>query len=486
VKVTSQESRSREALAALAVDLDGTLIRGDVLWESVVLLARTRPHLLLLLPLWLLHGKAYFKAGIAKLAAPDPAGLPYREEVIFFVRSERRRGRRVVLATATHEVAAQRIANHLDLFDEVLATSDDQNLSGKTKAASLQARCGDRGFDYVGDSLVDLPVFRAARRSILVSPGIGLRRRAGDLGNVDRVLGQRRLSGRTLLQAIRVHQWSKNLLLGTALVASHRFTDLRALTHLAIAFVAFSLAASAVYVTNDLLDLESDRKHPKKRLRPLASGELTIPAGLALVAACLGGSIALSLALLPRSFQLWLLVYWVVTSWYSLDLKRRLLLDVIALAGLYTVRILAGGAAVSVIVSQWLLAFSMFIFMSLAFAKRYVEAVGTQSDPNGKLAGRGYWSSDADLIRVVGPASGLMSVLVLALYINSPDVRLLYSRPEALWLLCPLLIYWITRVWFLAHRGLLHEDPVLFALRDWRSYGVAAAGLAVSLAAVAH
>jgi 4-hydroxybenzoate polyprenyltransferase len=287
----------------------------------------------------------------------------------------------------------------------------------------------------------------------------------------------------TLLRAIRVHQWTKNLLLGTALVAGHRFGDASAYFHLIIAFFSFSFAASAVYLINDLLDLQSDRKHPTKRLRPLACGMISIPVGIAVALICLAASIALSLWALPTPFQLWLFVYLFVASLYSFDLKRRLLLDVIALAGLYSIRILAGGAAVNVVVSRWLLAFSMFIFMSLAFAKRYVEAVGTNTDPGRKLAGRGYWSSDADLIRVVGPANGLMAVLVLTLYINSPDVRTLYNRPDVLWLLCPLLIYWVTRIWFLAHRGMLNEDPVLFALKDWRSYAVAAACALVMLAA---
>lgn len=287
----------------------------------------------------------------------------------------------------------------------------------------------------------------------------------------------------TLVRAMRVHQWTKNLLLGTALVAAHRFGEASAYLHLIIAFFSFSFAASAVYLINDLLDLQSDRKHPKKRLRPLASGMMSIPAGIAVALICLATSIALSLWALPTAFQLWLLVYLFVTSLYSLELKRRALLDVISLAGLYSIRILAGGAAVNVVVSRWLLAFSMFIFMSLAFAKRYVEAVGTNAEPERKLAGRGYWSSDADLIRVVGPANGLVAVLVLTLYINSPDVRILYARPDGLWLLCPLLIYWITRVWLLAHRGLLNEDPVLFALKDWRSYAIAAACAVVMLAA---
>ncbi len=423
------------AAPVLCVDLDGTLIRGDILWESILALICLRPWFLLYLLFWLRRGRAHLKRRLAELAPPEPETLPYRDEVLRYVRSARARGRRVILATATHQLAAQRIACHLDLFDEVLATSADRNLSGENKLAALRERCGD-GFDYIGDSRKDLPIFKAARRSVLVDPSPGLLRRATTVGNVESVLSERRDFIRTALSSMRVHQWTKNLLLGTALVAGHRFGNASAYGRLAAAFLSFSFAASAVYLINDLLDIQSDRKHQAKRLRPLASGRLAIPTGAALAAVCLAFSIALSVLTLPVSFRFWLGVYLFVTMCYSLDLKRRLLLDVISLAGLYTIRILAGGAAVNVVVSRWLLAFSMFIFMSLALAKRYVEAAAAP-DSSTKLAGRGYWPSDADLIRVVGPANGV-TVLVLALYINGPDVQPFYRRPDALWLLCPL------------------------------------------------
>ena len=465
----------------LCVDLDGTLIRGDVLWESVLLLIRYRPALLLWLLPWLCRGKANLKTRLAELVMPDPETLPYRTEVMRYVKSEKANGRRVVLATATHQLAAARIASHLALFDEVVATSADRNLSGAKKLAALRERYSG-GFDYIGNSRQDLPLFQAARRSMLVEPRPRVLSQAIAFGNVERVFADQRGFLGAALSAMRPHQWTKNLLLGTVLVVGHRIGEVASYGRLALAFLSFSFAASAVYLINDLLDIPSDRKHRTKRQRPIASGRLGIPSTLVLAIVCLAISIASSVLTLPVAFSFWLTVYLLVTMLYTLDLKRRLLLDVISLAGLYTIRIMAGGAAVGVVVSRWLLAFSMFIFMSLAFAKRYIEATRTPASSD-KLEGRGYWSSDADLIRIVGPALGLMAVLVLALYINSPDVRLLYKRPDVLWLLCPLLIYWITRVWFLAHRALIDDDPVLFAIRDWRSYAIAAASGIVMFAA---
>lgn len=470
-----------DADPVLCVDLDGTLIRGDVLWESALLLIRQRSVLVLWLLPWLCRGRAYLKRRLAELVMPDPETLPYRTEVIGYVQSEKAKGRRVVLATATHQLAAARIASHLGLFDDVVTTSSDRNLSGARKLAALQERYR-AGFDYIGNSRIDLPVFQSARRSMLVDPPPKCtvpRRRVRKFREsfLRKTRGPPRRVNCDAAASVGQRSAARNGPGGGP--SNQRANQLWAPL---LAFVSFSLAASAIYVINDLLDIPSNRKHRTKRQRPVASGQLAIPSAVVLAIACLTISAALSVLTLPLAFSFWLAVYLLVTILYTLDLKRRLLVDVISLAGLYTIRILAGGAAASISISRWLLAFSMFIFMSLAFAKRYIEAAATPTS-NDKLEGRGYWSSDADLIHIVGPALGLMSVLVMALYINSPDVRLLYKRPDVLWLLCPLLIYWITRVWFLAHRALIDDDPVLFAIRDWRSYAVVAAAGMVMLAA---
>lgn len=291
-----------------------------------------------------------------------------------------------------------------------------------------------------------------------------------------------------LLRALRPHQWAKNVLLVLPLVAAHRVGDVGAWVTVGVAFVALSMIASGTYLVNDLMDLPADRKHPQKRHRPLASGALPLNvAGIAAGMLVLGG-LMLGLAALPLPAVLWLMAYTALTIAYSMELKRRCLVDVITLAGLYTLRILLGAAAVGVMVSHWLLAFSMFLFISLAFAKRYIEAAamadtGDGDARPGKLARRGYMWCDADMIRTVGPVNGYLAVLVIALYINNPDVNALYSSPFLLWLVCPLLFYWISRIWFLAHRGQLHHDPVLFALRDPHSYAVGLASAGIILAA---
>jgi 4-hydroxybenzoate polyprenyltransferase/phosphoserine phosphatase len=466
-----------ERPVALCVDLDGTLIRTDLLWESVIQLWRRPVVALRAVSVLLLHGKAAVKKVLAEAVMIDPAVLPYRDDVLEFVRLEHAKGRDLVLATATHRILAERVASHLGVFCRVFATEDGTNLSGAAKQAALEAAYGKRGFDYVGDNEKDLPVLSAARQALLVDPSHTLLRKASAVGNVSRVFADNRAFLKVIARALRLHQWAKNILLGVPLVVAHRVTDPEAWTSVAVAFIGFSLVASATYLVNDLLDLQSDRRHAQKRFRPLASGQLSIRAGLALaiLLGCLG--FGLSTAFLPPVFLACLLTYVALTLGYSFYLKRRLLVDILALAVLYTLRILAGGAAIGTVVSEWLSMFSLFIFLSLAFLKRAIELEG--SERTVKVAGRGYSHIDLETVRVMGASSGLMSVLVFSLYISSPAVSGLYRSPQVLWLMCPLLIYWIARMWFLAARGEVNHDPIVFALLDWRSYFAGALGLAI-------
>ena len=461
-----------DAKPPLVVDLDQTLIRTDILWESVTQLWR-RPGIgLRALAALVIRGKAEFKTVLAEHIRIEPELLPYREDVLDFVRAQRQVGRKVILATATHRSFAQPIADYLGVFDEVFATQDHVNLSGKQKQAKLEAAFGKQGFDYIGDHFRDLPVFSSARQAILVSPSRALRRKAVAIANVTREFSEKRQMWKTVSRAMRIHQWTKNALLAVPLLAAHRIFDPAAWTGVLIAFVCLSLVASATYLLNDLVDLRSDRLHPKKRFRPLASGLLTIQGGMSL-AICLGLlGFCVSFALLPATFTTYVAIYVLLTLAYSLDLKRRLLVDVMTLAALYTLRILAGGAAIGVVVSEWLLMFSLFMFISLAFLKRAIE-ISTASG-EARISGRGYSPVDLETIRVVGISAGLTSVLVLTLYISSPAVAQLYRVPHVLWLVCPLMIYWIARIWFMAARGDVHHDPVVFALQDWRSYLVGA------------
>lgn len=463
----------------LCVDLDGTLIATDLLWESIFGLIRTRPLEAALMPAWLLRGRSNMKARIAERAEVDAKLLPYRVEVLEYLRNEKEQGRWLVLATAADRRLAEAVAEHLNLFDEVLASDAGRNLKGDEKRVALEERFGPSGFDYLGDSRADLPIWKAANRVLLVRSNRGIERRAAAVCSPSQVFDGAGGGVRSLIKALRPHQWAKNVLVFVALIAAHQVFQLGSLLKCGLAFLAFSFTASAVYILNDLLDLESDRRHVKKRFRPFASGAATIPAGVALMVVLLAAAAAAS-AFLPPTFIGLLLVYVVLTTAYSVYLKRKLMVDVLCLAGLYSLRILAGGAAASIVISPWLMAFSMFFFLSLAFAKRYTELTAAVGSPE-KIPGRGYWAQDLELIRSLGPTSGYMCVLVFCLYLNSPDVSIHYRRPEFLWLSCPILLYWISRVWFLAYREQLDDDPVAFALRDRVSYLVGVA-MAVVLA----
>jgi 4-hydroxybenzoate polyprenyltransferase/phosphoserine phosphatase len=464
----------------LYVDLDGSVIATDLLWESLLALARQRPLELLKVPLWLCQGRALLKRRLAEAARLDPASLPYRPEVLEFLRGLHNSGRRLILATAAEERAARSVADHLGIFDEVMASDGQTNLKGREKLRRIIDEVGTGRFDYLGDSSADLPLWEKAGAAVLVGPSGGLLKRACAVCKPSKIFEVRRQRGRAMLRAMRPHQWAKNVLLAVPLMASHQLHNLNALLHVICAIVVFSLAASSVYIFNDLLDLESDRKHPRKRLRPLASGDLPLTLGLAIAPMLALVSVGTAAVALGKPFALLLLLYLGMTTAYSLYLKRKLMVDVLCLAGLYTARIFAGGAAAGVVVSHWLLAFSMFFFLSLAFCKRYAELSRAELSEK-RVGGRGYFSVDLDLIRILGPVSGYLSVLVLCLYINSPDVLRLYAQPAALWLICPLLLYWITRVWFLAQRRLMEEDPVVFALKDRISYvtGLVAAAIVI-------
>ncbi|WP_099092055.1 UbiA family prenyltransferase [Paludisphaera borealis] len=461
----------------LCVDLDGTLIATDLLWESTFTLIRTRPMEAALMPIWLLKGRANLKARIGERVGVDARLLPYRAEVVDYLRGERARGRWLVLATAADRRLAEAVAEHLDVFDEVVASDDGRNLKGREKLAALQARFGAGGFDYLGDSRADLPIWEAANKALIVRTDRSIERRAAAVCSPSLIFDGAGGGPKALVKALRPHQWAKNVLVFVALIAAHQVFHLGPLLKCGMAFLAFSFTASAVYILNDLLDLESDRRHPRKRRRPFASGAASIPAGVGLIVALLGAATAAA-AFLPPSFIGLLILYLALTTAYSVYLKRKLMVDVLCLAGLYTLRILAGGAAASIVISPWLMAFSMFFFLSLAFAKRYTELTAAEGSLE-KIPGRGYWPMDLELIRSVGPTSGYLCVLVFCLYLNSPDVRTHYGRPEVLWLSCPLLLYWISRIWFLAYREQLDDDPVAFALRDRISYLIGGAMMVV-------
>lgn len=473
----------RQLQRPLCVDLDGTLIRTDMLWESLFLLLKRQPLAIFLLPLWLSRGKAHLKARIAERVEIDAETLPYAEEFLDWLRAQKAGGRELVLTTATNECIAARIAAHLGIFDRVLASDEVTNLAGARKRERLLQEYGEGGFDYAGNAPADLMIWPHAAEGVLVNPLRGVRQAAQRLGRAQRVLADPDVGLRPYLKAMRPHQWLKNVLIFVPLALAHELTNVTLLLQAAVAFLAFSLCASSVYLLNDLLDLPADRRHPTKRRRPFAAGDLPIQSGVVLMAGLLAAAVGLA-ALLPIGFLGLLATYYVATLAYSFRFKQAALVDVLVLAGLYTIRILAGAAAVAVEPSFWLLAFSMFFFLSLALVKRYSELLTLRSEGRVTAAGRGYGPHDLETLSQLGTASGYMAVLVLALYISSDQVRILYSRPEAIWLLCPLLLYWISRVWMMTRRDEMHEDPVVFAVEDRRSHLLALIGLATMAVAL--
>lgn len=460
----------------LCVDLDGTLVSTDLLFESLVALARTNVWALLLVPFWLAKGVTRLKSELARRTRLDPALLPYRQDVIDWLVRERADGRRLLLVTGSHERLAHAVADQVQLFDEVLATTDEVNLVRAAKRDALTSHLGVGRFDYAGDARADLPVWSAARQAVVVAAAASVEEEARRHGNVVRSFPPPAGRLTTFLRAIRVHQWAKNVLLFVPLLTAHRF-DVPTALKTAIGALAFSLCASAVYLANDLLDLDSDRRHRTKKARPLAAGAL--PLWQALVASPLlllaGAALALALSF---DFALVLALYLVVTTLYTFLLKRFAVVDVVCLAALYSLRIFAGGQLVDVPVSDWLIAFSMFFFLSLALVKRVAELLVSKDGGEGTLPGRGYSVADLPVVMQLGVGAGHLSVLVFAVYIQSDTVRELYRHPWALWFVCPLIFLWLGRVWLLVGRGLMHDDPVVFAVRDRASYAVALIGAA--------
>ena len=460
----------------LCVDLDGTLIRTDVLVESFLALVKRSPLRAARAVLGLRRGRASFKQEIADQIDLDAATLPYDEEVVAYLREERAGGRRIVLTTATNEKYARQIAAHVGLFDEVLASDAGTNLSGARKLGRLRERFGTGGFDYAGNSHADLKIWPAARQAVLVRPECGVETRAARSSRIARVFRARGAGAKDLLRAIRVHQWLKNLLLFVPLIAAHRITDVGLLATAVIAFFSFSLCASSAYVVNDLLDLKADRHHPRKRFRPFAAGTIPVDQGLGLSALLLAGGLALA-AFVSAAFLGTVVLYYFLTLAYSLSIKNRVLADILLLAGLYTLRIVAGGVAVQVVPSFWLLAFSMFLFLSLAMVKRYSEIAGLRDTDQTMTIGRGYRLTDLPTLMSLGAASAYTSVLILALYIDTDS--LLYQQPMYLWGLPPLMLYWVSRLWVGAGRGKIDDDPLVFALRDGVSRWIAVAAAVI-------
>ena len=465
------KAESGKAGSVVCVDLDGSLLATDLLWETFARLLASRPWEIFLVFGWLTRGKANLKWQLARRTVIDPSLLPYHQDVVDYLKQRHAAGDRLILTTAADASLAQPIADYLGLFEEVHASDGTVNLKGRAKLDRIEARFGKANYAYVGNGPEDLPIWKSAREAIVVEPGPRLIRQVRALGIPVKIFERPGGTLSSWTRLVRVHQWAKNLLLFVPLMTSHLITNPSLLLLCLIAFLSFSFGASSIYLVNDLVDLPTDRTHPRKRRRPMASGVISIPAGMTASLLLIITSISLAVSI-SSLFLVDLLIYLITSLLYTFFLKRKMLVDVFCLAGLYTLRMLAGGAAIDIEISTWLMAFSMFLFLSLAFLKRYIEISERGGQGNSWLPGRGYQALDLDMIRSVGPASGYISVLVICLYLNDPQSMLLYRHPRWLWMLCPVMLYWITRVWLLAQRQQMHFDPVVFALRDAKSLAV--------------
>jgi 4-hydroxybenzoate polyprenyltransferase/phosphoserine phosphatase len=477
-----QDKSGQQSYSVLVIDVDGTLIRTDLLHESVFALLKLSPFYVFMLPLWLLQGKAHLKQMIANRVNLLAELLPYREEFVDYLREEHASGRKLMLATASNIRYAQGIAEHLGLFSWVLGSTERENLSGSCKLAHIRSQLGSENFAYAGNGSVDLPIWEAAGTAVLVNTPKAVQAHAEKISKVARVFDGSENYLKAFGKAMRPHQWLKNLLIFVPLVLSQHLDEIQPAHQAFLGFLAFCLCASSVYLLNDLLDLSADRQHPTKCFRPFAAGDLPIVYGVIGMAGLLLCSFLVAM-LLPPYFMAVLITYYFCTIMYSVWLKSSMLIDALMLAALYTLRLIAGAAAITVPLSFWLLAFSMFIFLSLAFIKRYSELLLLANEGRQQLLGRAYQAVDMETLAQFGTASGYLAVLVMAFYINSDNVFEGYTRPEALWLLCPMMLYWISRMWVVTRRGEMHDDPIVYTIKDRRTYTLGAmAGVALLVA----
>lgn len=458
----------------LVVDLDGTLVKTDLLIESFIALLRRNLLYLVAVVFWLGKGKAYLKRQIAQRVRLDVSTLPYHGGLLETLKVQRAQGRRLVLATAADEQLARRVADHLQLFDTVLSSNGLTNLSGTAKRDRLVTEFGEQGFDYAGNSRVDLAVWSVARQAILVNVGRRLRDAAERVTHVAQIYEDHTSGLWSYGRALRLHQWFKNLILFVPLLAVQQDHTLAVFGQASLACLAFGLCASSVYLLNDLLDLPDDRQHPRKRQRPFAAGDVSLMSGLILIPTLLGLSYTICM-FLPVAFFRVLAVYYALTLGYSFYFKKIAFLDVLVLAGLYTARLIAGCTAVVAWLSAWTLGAATLLFLSLALIKRYAELVSMRKVVGEQATARSYRMQDLGLLATLGGGCGYAAVLAFALALYRADpAQMLNDQDKLSWLVCPFLFYWISHMWLRALRGGMHDDPVVFVLRDRVSHMVMA------------
>lgn len=463
--------KQQEHLLPLCVDLDGTLVYSDTLWELFIRALKTCPWILFLLPFFILRGKSHLKYFLFKRCGNLVNTLPFNNKLLEYLKIQKSEGRKIYLVTASNQDFAKNIVSEFDIFDDVFGSNERLNLRGKNKAKFLTEKFGSQNFAYAGNDNTDLEVWKDAGEVIVVNASNKLAQKVKEQ-NLEKPITiislQKSFNLKSFFKLIRVHQWAKNLLIFVPLVMSHTYQKLANVENALLAFFALSFCASATYIFNDILDVENDRKHRTKKFRPLASGIIPLPNALCvmfvLFTCAISISLNVSLALLVMLF-----VYSVITLSYSFIFKRIIILDILILALLYMFRIYFGAVAISDEISFWLVSFSIFIFFSLGALKRYVEVSANKDEPTKIIGGRGYTSYDAEFISMIGIGAGMMSVLTYIMYIDA-GANALYESPVWLMFGCLPILYFISKIWLMAKRSKVHDDPVVYAIKTKENY----------------
>jgi 4-hydroxybenzoate polyprenyltransferase/phosphoserine phosphatase len=449
----------------LYVDLDGTLIKSDLLLESVFLLIKKNVFLIALVPFWLFRGRAYLKSQLSTRVDIPVKRLPINDEFLEFLYDEKSAGRPLFLISGSNETEVKKVAAEINIFDDYYGSSTTVNLRSRAKLKRIQELTGSNNFAYAGNSSDDLAIWKKAKEVMMVNCSRSLSKRLQREESEIQYFDVQESVLKNFWSAMRPHQWLKNGLILLPLILSHQLATTNFLLATIIAFISFSLCASSVYLLNDLLDLNNDRQHRTKKNRPFAAGELPLNFGLVGIPCLLLSSILIA-SFLPLQFLEVLAIYWLTTTLYSIWIKKWFMFDVITLASLYSIRIIAGSAAIGVITTSWLLGFSFSLFLSLAMVKRFTEVKNLKISGKHNVEGRAYNQSHLRMLSILGGIAGLAAVMVFSIYISAGDTTQLYNSPAVLWLICPLLVFLLARIWSFAFAGTLDEDPVLFAIAD--------------------
>ena len=447
----------------LCVDLDGTLVKLDTLHQSLLLLIRRNPKSIFKILKWIQAGRASLKNEATKRVSIDPAYLPYNNKLLNFLKNEKNKGREIVLVTGANFRTANAVANHLEIFDHIMSSSETFNLFGPEKPKMILNKYNE--YDYVGDSIYDLPAFRAARKKIFVNPSLALLKHKYDL-----LINEKKSTLKSIFESLRINQWIKNILIFLPVLLAHKIHQGIYFNQCIVAFFSFSLTASAIYIFNDLLDISADQHHPRKKFRPIASGNIQIQCAIYLIPILLICSFVL-LFFLPnnQSVAIILISYILMAFIYSLKLKQVIFLDVVLLTLFYNSRILIGGKCSDTVISSWFFLFTLFLFLNLALLKRYGSLVEFNDIKNTQQE-RGYSLKHKKVLKKLGIVTGLISFLILLIYSMSDQVKILYLNPFFISFTSPLILYWLIRIWKIADKNLMNNDPLIFASKDFVSY----------------